>query len=70
MITNHRIVIECHANENQLKTSEKYTMSWSNVNVSNNQNIIIPYNAIKFLNAITFLGFYIKYGSFKSKIYC
>ncbi len=58
------IKVEYHANENPLKNSEKNSISWSKVNVSNNQknNNILP--CYFFSNAITFLGFYIKNSSF------
>ncbi len=32
------IQVEYHANENPLKNSEKNSMCWSKVNLSNNQN--------------------------------
>ncbi len=48
---------EYHANENPLKHSEKKCICWSKVNVSNNQNRIIPYHASFFYNAIKFKSF-------------
>ncbi len=50
-----RIKVEYHANENPLKYSEKNSICWSKVNVTNNQQITIPYNASwVLLNAIKF----------------
>ncbi len=39
------IKVEYHANENPLQNSETNSICWSMVNVSNNQKLIIPYNA-------------------------
>ncbi len=38
------IKVEYHANENPLKNSEKISICWSKLNVSNNQNKIIAYH--------------------------
>ncbi len=61
---NYLLKVEYHANENPLKKSEKNSIRWWKVNVSNNEKQIIPYQARLFLNAIKFLGFHIKNSSF------
>ncbi len=39
---------EYHADENPIKNAEKNSICWSKVNVSNNQNKIIPYHIVFF----------------------
>ncbi len=64
-MTRDTLKVEFHANENPLNNSEKNSICWSKVNVSNNKKA--TYRASVFLNAIKFLGFYIKNCSFNRK---
>ncbi len=67
--------VEYQANakyENPYQNSEKNSMYWSKVNVSNNEKKHLAMLDF-FLNAIYFLGIYIKNSNkkpFQSKIYC
>ncbi len=57
------VKVEYHGNENLLKNSEKNGICWLKINVPNNQKNKLT-TQVFFLNAIKFLGFYIKNSSF------